>query len=230
MNKEKRKQLAKAAAVLAFCLLAAGLSGCARGLTDRVAEIEEHGDLIAPIELSGALADTRAWPAFPDRRFNFLYPVGWRASVTKVANAGPGQANYRIRLQSVNKEVVFGAAAPDDYYIEQNGSSVFNAEKYAFEFAAINIDVYDRVDWPWTAFFREVHPEVVEFGAYSLSTRPELEAVCARRVSGIYDGRPRFFIRAENAVYDIALFCRGDCADSENILAAFVARFPFLSR
>ncbi|MFH0780270.1 MAG: hypothetical protein V1928_05470 [Parcubacteria group bacterium] len=229
MNKEKKKQFAKAAAVLAFCLIAARLSGCARGLPDRE-EAEEPGDLIAPIELSGALADTRAWPEFPDRRFHFLYPAGWRASVTKMANAGPGLANYRIRLQSVNKEVVFGAAAPDDYYIEQNGLSVFNAEKYALEFAAIDIDVYDRGDWSWAAFFREVHPEVVEFKAYSLPARPELEAVFACRVSGIHDGRPRFFIRAGGAVYDIALFCAGDCADSESILSALVARFPFLSQ
>lgn len=243
MKSRRKTRTFKATVIIAFGALSVMLPHCARVVPDWRGEsqIKTIGDQIIPAQLNGVVVDYRNWRKFQSQKFNFSYPANWQVDVKENVAAIVGQANVRIRLQSVEQKVVLGALAPDDYYVRQNNTCSINTEKYADQFAAITVDIYENENfWSWPAFFNIAYPDVINYIDYPLAIRPELDTVSATRVSGIYAGNLRFFVKSNqparlgDTIYDIALFCQengqlaqSNCDNAKNILITFILNFAF---
>ena len=79
----------------------------------------------------------------------------------------------------------------------------------------------------WREFFNLAEPDVVaEFEPVTLTSRPDLDAVRVSRVSGVFLGNARIFVRTGGKICDITLDYRNrDRETALKIFNAFLVNF-----
>lgn len=167
---------------------------------------------------------------YADDNFRFQYPTGWLVEVV-AEPAGAAQAQViHLQVKNIDKQIVLGGVAPEDYYIGENGVNVINSEKYADKFILFSVDLYlgsQAESWP--DFFARAYPGVVaEHALYQVPYQPEVEGVIATKINGLLFGQPRFFARKSGRVYDFSLHFRGvESDEATEKFNSFLAGFSF---
>jgi len=212
---------------LGICLSIVGFfSGCREPKADTSVLMpvisESESDEVPISEYSNFTSDTTGWSVHTGSGIDFLYPADWHASVDEYGAS--------IIVKDTDKEIVLGSAGPEDFYRETTGGFAMNSGKYADKYTAITVDVFSGyANVSWAKFFADKYPEVVrEFETFPLYFRPEFEAAQATRISGIFPGDARVFVRSGDIIYDISLNFRGrDEQHSYEIFNAFLEHYNY---
>jgi len=167
------------------------------------------------------------WQSYVTNDFNFSYPDGWFVELEQ-GYGDNDELTYSFNVKNTDKEVVLGGAAPDDYYVEVDGKSEVNALKYTSYYALFNVNVTESSEG-WESFFEKYYPDrVTEFEEIDLSSLTDKPVARATAHEGVYLGDPRFFIRSDKFVYDIALHVSGvDETEARDLFEKFITNFSF---
>ncbi|MBU1132391.1 hypothetical protein KKC32_04065 [Patescibacteria group bacterium] len=187
------------------------------------------GDAVAPAALTADTIPADNWLQFSVNRFDFKYPAGWQVELLGNDSGGGKFIRYSIRVKDTEKFIAQGGAAPADYFTGESGSVEVNSEKYATEFNLISVDVYQTTVSDWNQFFEEIYSGIVtEHEKLVIPVRKELNAIQAKRVSGIYYGEPRIFVQGSGFIYDIAFFPAGrNQEELKRVFNTFLRWFRF---
>jgi len=169
-----------------------------------------------------------SWALVTDSKRQFSVPSGWTYSTTENKESTSRSANYVIRVQDTDKEVVLGAVGLDEECVTELNDPCQVADDYS----AINVMVYegevDFWDLSWTDFFNDYYPEVLTFESFVLACRPELNAVMVTKTDGVWLGQKRTFIHSKDAFFDITYFTtRINEAQNEKMFWDFIQNFGF---
>jgi len=189
---------------------------------------KENADKVAGEVDAEAAADALPaadWIDFTASELSFKHPADWRVETRDFSADSSSSARRLVILKDTTKEIVSGAFAPADFYTETANGDWQNTTRYPDSYAAISLTAYpDFSERSWEGFFSEIEPETVaDFENVRLPDRPELDAVQVTRVSGLFPGDARIFIRGERAIYDISLnFRNRDEAGTLTIFKTFL--------
>lgn len=213
------------------------LTGCEYNFVEKIQPIQEseqvqekvvpEGDLIAEVQLSEESDPAETWQEYEGENLTFKYPLNWLVEIT----AGDiDEAAHYIVLKNTSKDIILGGIAPSDYYLEEEGSKTINLAKYADEYVLITLEIYSGYEGKdWSFFLDDVYSGLItEFEEYKIPANPELQAIVAKRVTGLFSGQPRIFIRQDDNVYDVALqYRKTEKLDAEKVFNTFLQGFNF---
>ncbi len=223
--------LEKLGIMLYTCLLAAIImifgSACTRTISvpdEQFGNEEPASQPVQPVDLGADKASQNDWQNYSEVGLGFRYPADWQVETTEASGV------LLLQVKSTDKQVMLGGAAPDDYYVEVDGTNKINTEKYADRFILISVSIYSGYQGrPWQDFVDQIYTDVVtEFHPYQVPFQPEIEGVAPTNVSGVLAGQPRFFARSGDKIYDFSLYYSDqEKQEAYSVFNAFLADFQF---
>lgn len=138
---------------------------------------------------------------YSGQKFSVSYPSAWNLTENKTSG---------VVIKDTDREVVLGGVAPDDFYVETSAGNVVNEKKYSTKYAVITADYYEKSEaTTWREFFDQF--DVVEkFEKYSGQVPSGMEAAVVTKVSGLFPGQKRVFLRQGKNFLDLSLFVSGE--------------------
>lgn len=226
----------KMVAVVFGIALLVVLSGCLKQTDESTkqakvvpAQSEEESSLVPAFQTEETVAASD-WQNFSGNSVQFKYPSGWQ--VENISTVGFEDRELALRVKNTDKQILLGAVVlPADYFKTENGQQVVDAQKYAVNYSLITVEVYrGQSGKSWADFFQKQYPDVVtDFEPMQAAFLPTgLDSVRVTRVSGLYPGKARVFIRKGDRIYDIALLVQGDDALQANrVFNSLLQNFQF---